>query len=179
MQSLHDVTLSNMLSAPDIVMTSLQATFVDSLDEGATDSMIANQSFYVQNAATKAVQSFGKLTDVYEHYTKLLASASRIVELFDVLDEMVRHHPTGIYFDSREGPDGVLKTPLRNWVCSTHIVVPLRGSAASFLCPLSIHADSCAHFLHAGWGHRTRHLQQRSPRTLATRLQQVCRRATM
>jgi hypothetical protein len=59
-----------MLSAPDIVTTALQATFVDNLPDGTSDSAIANQSFYVQSAANKAVASFGKLTDIYEHVVR-------------------------------------------------------------------------------------------------------------
>jgi hypothetical protein len=45
---------SNMLSALDLVTTSMQSTFVEGLPVDASDSLIANRTFYVQSAASKA-----------------------------------------------------------------------------------------------------------------------------
>ena len=87
--------VSGSLSTPDIVTSVLQTLFATKHQDG---SQVAQGNFYIATATDRTLTAFGKLTNLYECINDLLGSASRIVEMIDVFDDMFQ---SGTYSDAR------------------------------------------------------------------------------
>lgn len=77
-----------MMSSQDLVTYSLQTGYVDGIGFDIDESLLASKGFYVQSATSRALDAFGKLTNIYTHVSKLLGSTSRVCEMLDLMDEM-------------------------------------------------------------------------------------------
>jgi ABC-type uncharacterized transport system fused permease/ATPase subunit len=84
-------TYSRIVTTPDVVLAYMQLSGATS---SASSSAFAASNAYVATATEKLLSSAGKLSNLFESVSSALSSASRVVQLFDVLDEM---HKSGHY----------------------------------------------------------------------------------
>ena len=60
------------------VLLPRQTGYIDEIGFETDQSELASKGFYVQSAASRALDAFGKLTNIYTSVSKLLGSTSRV-----------------------------------------------------------------------------------------------------